>query len=95
MPKRTMTVSRLWYHPFRKTDEAGQVADLPDGSDMFDMFTEFVERDIDRERLVRPETETYIALGESVLEGRCLLPNCSALFAPEFSSVQPALKWPS
>jgi hypothetical protein len=72
VPKRTMTVSRLWYHPFRKTDEAGQVADLPDGSDMLDMFTEFVEHDIDRERLVRTETETYIAIVDVERKGRSI-----------------------
>lgn len=68
-----MTVTRLWYHPFRKKDQAGPVSDLPDHDDMLDVFAAYVESGLDRERLVRTDTETYVSIeGKPERKGRSL-----------------------
>lgn len=61
MPRRTMTVSRIWYHPLRKTsvEDWGQVGELPDGRDLVEVFVNFAQSDIDNDSLVREDRESY------------------------------------
>ena len=61
MPRRTMTVNRVWYHPLRKTnvEDWGQVRELPDGRDLLEVFVDFAQSDIDNDSLVREDRESY------------------------------------
>ena len=72
MAKRTMTISRLWYHPMRKRDAAGPVSDLPDKKDLLDLFEEFVDG-VDPDHLVRKDTLSYVSLQSIERRGRALL----------------------
>ncbi|BBY57020.1 hypothetical protein [Mycolicibacterium sarraceniae] len=61
MPRRTMTVNRVWYHPLRKTnvEDWGQVRELPNGRDLLEVFVDFAQSDIDNDSLVREDRESY------------------------------------
>lgn len=73
MAKRTMTISRLWYHPARKRDDPGPVSDLPDGTDLLTLFKQFVEK-VDPDKLVRQDTLSYVSVAAPpTLRGRALL----------------------
>lgn len=56
-----MTITRIWYHPLRKTkvEDWGSVAVLPDGRDLADVFDTFVRSDITNDSLVRLDRERY------------------------------------
>lgn len=56
-----MTITRLWYHPQRRRDQPGPVADLPDGVDLLTLFDSFV-KGIHPDKLVRNDTQSYTSL---------------------------------
>lgn len=68
-----MGVSRLWYHRRRKPDELGNVVDLPDGTDLLNMFESLAQQELDPDTLVRRESESYIRLQRSKRAGRSMI----------------------
>ena len=73
MAKRTMGVSRLWYHVRRKPGDLGNVANLPDGSDLLDVFEAFTANELTPDSLVRKATESYVRLTGVRRFGRALV----------------------
>lgn len=73
MAKRTMGVTRIWFHTRRKPDDVGNVADCPDGSDLLDLFDDFAGRGITPDSLVRRETESYARLQGRQRAGRSIV----------------------
>lgn len=57
-----MGVTRLWYHTRRKTDDLGNVAELPDKTDLLEAFQAFAATGLNDDSLVRRETESYVRL---------------------------------
>lgn len=72
MPRRTMSVTRLWYHPRRKPDELGDLTELPDESDLLDMFDKFLTDELTADSLVRAENERYATLQSKRRIGRSI-----------------------
>ncbi|WP_201406242.1 hypothetical protein [Mycobacterium intracellulare] len=73
MAKRTMGVSRLFYHVRRKPTELGNVADLPDGTDLLDVFEAFTENELTPDTLVSKATESYVRLTRTIRIGRAMV----------------------
>jgi hypothetical protein len=73
MAKRTMGVTRIWFHTRRKPDDVGNVAELPDGPDLLDAFESFSQRGITPDSLVRRETESYVRLQQQQRAGRAIV----------------------
>lgn len=69
MPRRTMTITRLWYHEMRRPNNIGEVASLPDGADLLTYFHAFAKA-IAPDQLVTNHLERYTSLTELVPHGR-------------------------
>lgn len=74
MPRRTMTMTRIWYHPLRKTkmEDWGLVGELPDKKDLADLFEKFVQSDVTNDTLVRPDRESYAVVTNVERKNRAL-----------------------
>lgn len=72
MAKRTMGVTRVWFHTRRKPDDIGNVAELPDGTDLLAAFESFAQSGLTDDSLVRRETESYVRLQRFTLAGRSI-----------------------
>lgn len=72
MPRRTMTITKIWYHPKRKTkvEDWGLMSELPDGRDMVDVFEKFARSDVTNDTLVRLDRETYAVVTDVLRKGR-------------------------
>ncbi|RIS08438.1 hypothetical protein [Mycobacteroides abscessus] len=70
-----MTITRIWYHPIRKTkvQDQGQWCQLPDGRDIVDLFETFADKEINNDTLVRPDRETYARVTRVTRKGRSVL----------------------
>lgn len=70
-----MTITKIWYHPFRKTkvDDWGSVGQLPDGKDLADLFETFVRSDITNDSLVRLDRESYAMVTDVERKNRAIV----------------------
>lgn len=71
MPKRTMTISRLWIHEFRKPSNVLDLPILPDGRDLLDAFETHANA-AKVSSLVRQRNETYAVVTEVARDDRVL-----------------------